>query len=83
MTETRVSAGDLRAAFEVAEQWLTANRAGINAINVYPVPDGDTGTNMVLTIRAALKDLPETPTHVGDLTAQVARAALLGARGNS
>ncbi len=83
MPDARVSAADLLRAFRVAEGWLAANRDGINAINVYPVPDGDTGTNMLLTVRAALRDLPEEPAHVGELTAQVARGALLGARGNS
>ncbi len=83
MTEARVDAPRLRAAFDVAERWLTANRDGINAINVYPVPDGDTGTNLLLTVRAALRDLPDSPTHVGELTALIARGALLGARGNS
>lgn len=83
MTEARVSVADLCAALRVAEQWLAANRAGINAINVYPVPDGDTGTNMLLTFRAAIKDLPESPRHLGEVTAIMARASLLGARGNS
>ncbi|MEX2372531.1 MAG: DAK2 domain-containing protein, partial [Dehalococcoidia bacterium] len=79
----RVTARDLLGAFRAAEQWLLANRDGINAINVYPVPDGDTGTNMLLTLRSAIRDLPEDPTHAGDLAAAIARAALLGARGNS
>lgn len=83
MTDARISASMLRAAFDVAERWLASNRDGINAINVYPVPDGDTGTNMLLTIRAALRDLPDATTHIGELTAQIARGALLGARGNS
>ncbi|MCK9486521.1 MAG: DAK2 domain-containing protein [Dehalococcoidia bacterium] len=83
MTDARVSAAMLRAAFEVAERWLAANRDGINAINVYPVPDGDTGTNMLLTVRAALREAPDAPLHVGELTARIARGALLGARGNS
>lgn len=83
MTGTRVSAVNFCAALRVAEEWLAANRAGINAINVYPVPDGDTGTNMLLTFRAAIKDLPESPTSLGEVTAAMARASLLGARGNS
>lgn len=77
----------LRRAFEVAERWLARNRDGINAINVYPVPDGDTGTNMLLTWRAALKGGAEG-SDVGGAGAaaylrRVAGGALMGARGNS
>ena len=79
----RLRAADLRAAFASAERWLTANRDGINAINVYPVPDGDTGTNMLLTLRAALRGIEELPGTVGETAQRFARAALLGARGNS
>jgi len=79
----RLSAADLRAAFASAERWLATNRDGINAINVYPVPDGDTGTNMLLTLRAALRGVEEVPSTVGETAQMIARAALLGARGNS
>ena len=72
----------LRDALQVAEHWLERNREAINAINVYPVPDGDTGTNMLLTLRAALAPATELAS-VGELTASMAEAALLGARGNS
>jgi len=83
MSDMRIDAPALRQAFGIAESWLATNRDGINAINVYPVPDGDTGTNMLLTIRYAFKELPDNPSHIGEMTAQVSRAALLGARGNS
>ncbi|MCK9496757.1 MAG: DAK2 domain-containing protein [Dehalococcoidia bacterium] len=79
----RLRAADLRAAFASAERWLATNRDGINAINVYPVPDGDTGTNMLLTLRAALRGVEELPPTVGETAQRIARAALLGARGNS
>ena len=59
-----------------AEAALDANRARIDDLNVYPVPDGDTGTNMLLTARAVV-----TALEGGD--EDVTRAALLGARGNS
>ena len=79
-----LAAVTLRAAFEVAERWLTANREAINAINVYPVPDGDTGTNMLLTWRAALKAGEGVPEEAaGAYLAVLAHGALLGARGNS
>ena len=58
----------------------------INALNVFPVPDGDTGTNMLLTMRAALEsdELPPPGTGtVAEVSAALSRGALLGARGNS
>lgn len=79
-----LDADALRHAFQVAEQWLARNRDGINAINVYPVPDGDTGTNMLLTWRAALKSgLEGNEAAAGVYLGHVARGALMGARGNS
>ncbi len=67
-----------------AARALEANQEAINALNVFPVPDGDTGTNMLLTMRSVL-DGARTgfPDHAGDAARIVARAALLGARGNS
>ncbi len=76
----------IRMAFVVAAAHaaLKAQVARINALNVYPVPDGDTGTNMLLTLESILKetrdnayDTPEAASKAG------ARAALMGARGNS
>ncbi len=81
-TATALDGVDLRHALQVAELWLEANREALNAINVYPVPDGDTGTNMLLTLRAANAALPETG-GVGAISKALADAALLGARGNS
>ena len=64
---------------------LEANADAINALNVFPVPDGDTGINMLLTLRAATSvDLPDAESAtVGAMSSAIARAALLGARGNS
>ena len=79
-----LAAVTLRAAFEVAERWLTANRDAVNAINVYPVPDGDTGVNMLLTWRAALRAGAGVPDQAaGAYLGALAHGALLGARGNS
>ncbi|MCX7680651.1 MAG: DAK2 domain-containing protein [Anaerolineae bacterium] len=64
--------------------WLQRHQALINSLNVYPVPDGDTGTNMVLTMQSAwaeIQDLPER--NVGRVARQMAHGALMGARGNS
>jgi DAK2 domain fusion protein YloV len=63
---------------------LERNRQRIDDLNVYPVPDGDTGTNMTLTARAVVEELDETDIDERlALIKQVTRAALMGARGNS
>ena len=66
-------------------EWLQANMDAVNALNVYPVPDGDTGTNMMLTLQAALRDAQENPGDgtVGAMSAVIGQGALRGARGNS
>ncbi|MGH2535018.1 MAG: DAK2 domain-containing protein [Thermomicrobiales bacterium] len=70
-----------------ATDWLTANRDHVNALNVFPVPDGDTGTNMALTMRAALDEALKLPADdrddAGQVAAKAAHGALMGARGNS
>ncbi len=64
--------------------WLEKHQAAINALNVYPVPDGDTGTNMVLTMQSAFREVQESPEEEVNVIAQkVAHGALMGARGNS
>ncbi len=55
----------------------------VNALNVYPVPDGDTGTNMLHTVRSALKYARDAEPTVAAITAAAAHGALMGARGNS
>jgi DAK2 domain fusion protein YloV len=63
---------------------LERNRERIDDLNVYPVPDGDTGTNLTLTARAVVEQLDGTPTEDRPgLVKEVTRAALMGARGNS
>jgi hypothetical protein len=70
--------------FQAASAWLDRHVPAVNALNVFPVPDGDTGTNMSLTMRAALAELnTRTYTSVSDLGHAVAQGALMGARGNS
>jgi uncharacterized protein len=64
--------------------WLTLNRDEVDALNVFPVPDGDTGTNMLLTLQSAVDDVRDFDDP--DLSAMARRAshgALMGARGNS
>ena len=64
--------------------WLDQNHEEVNALNVFPVPDGDTGTNMLLTMRSAYKQIQTNKsTHVGKVASDLAHGALMGARGNS
>jgi len=63
---------------------LERHQAAVNALNVYPVPDGDTGTNMLLTMQAAYAEIKDSPAdNVGAMAQKVAKGALMGARGNS
>ena len=62
---------------------LAANEALINDLNVFPVPDGDTGTNCVLTVHAALGGLDRGKSDPRAVLANAARDLQLGARGNS
>jgi DAK2 domain fusion protein YloV len=64
--------------------WLQHHQGAINVLNVYPVPDGDTGTNMVLTMRSAWAEIEDSPErNVGRVARQMSHGALMGARGNS
>ena len=64
--------------------WLKTNQQAVNSLNVFPVPDGDTGTNMVLTMQAAFEEVENSAVdNVGQLAHAIARGALMGARGNS
>ncbi len=64
--------------------WLRRHHELVNALNVFPVPDGDTGTNMLLTMEAAWQEIAGISDHeAGVLLQRVARGALMGARGNS
>ncbi len=82
-TET-YSGGELREMFAAATTWLERNAQAINSINVFPVPDGDTGTNMYLTMRATMDEAYESGSEaVNVVTGAMAKGALMGARGNS
>jgi DAK2 domain fusion protein YloV len=64
--------------------WLAANRDKINQLNVFPVPDGDTGTNMLLTLESAIEEMGEEDnSDLSQVAGKVAHGALMGARGNS
>lgn len=79
-----IEGDQLKHMFETATVWLERNVPTINALNVFPVPDGDTGTNMLLTMQSALRELDgSSATGVSQVIEKVARGALMGARGNS
>lgn len=75
----------------ITSRWLLAARdalmharAEIDALNVFPVPDGDTGTNMYLTMEAAVRGIGDASSDTfGDMVTSAARGAFMGARGNS
>lgn len=75
---------DLKKALLAGAAWLEEHREQINALNVFPVPDGDTGSNMSKTMQAAVKGIEDSAeTSASAISAKLAHGALLGARGNS
>jgi uncharacterized protein len=82
--EGDIDGHQLAAAYQAGARWLTRHAARIDALNVFPVPDGDTGTNMRLTLDAAVAAVAQHPSADAGAVAQTAaEGALLGARGNS
>jgi len=74
----------LRRLVEAGLTWLRTNQQIVNSLNVFPVPDGDTGTNMVLTMQAAVDEITNSnDRNFGKVSHAVAHGALMGARGNS
>src|SRR6187402_1945528 len=71
-----VTGDHLRAGFAAAASWLELKSASVNALNVFPVPDGDTGTNMSMTMRAAVE---AAAVELAPEASAVARAAARGA----
>jgi len=79
-----LSGYDLKLMVAAALSWLRQHQAEINALNVFPVPDGDTGTNMTLTMTSAWNEIADVDEeNIGRLAGKVAHGALMGARGNS
>jgi uncharacterized protein len=74
----------LKKMIEAGLAWLRTNQQTVNALNVFPVPDGDTGINMVLTMQAAFDEISMSPErNFGKVAHALAHGALMGARGNS
>ncbi|HHY56034.1 MAG TPA: DAK2 domain-containing protein [Chloroflexi bacterium] len=81
---TTLDARDLQSLFQAAYEWLAHNYELVNRLNVFPVPDGDTGTNMLLTIKSALANVRGQPhATVSDVAEAAAEGAHHGSRGNS
>lgn len=84
MVLKEIDSKKFRDMIRVATHRLGRNAEFINSLNVFPVPDGDTGTNMNLTIESGARAVSENPSsNVGDLTESLAKGMLMGARGNS
>lgn len=84
-TPSTLSVDDLRSVIATYGELLKTHRAVINRLNVYPVPDGDTGTNMSLTIEAVIGELKALNGDAGfsEVAKAIAHGSLMGARGNS
>ena len=79
-----ISGQDLREMFAAATKWLAKSASDIDAMNVFPVPDGDTGTNMLLTMRSSVDEAYQASQRsVCEVAQAMAKGALMGARGNS
>lgn len=84
LLQSPLNGNGLMLLFEAGLIWLTTNQAYVNSLNVFPVPDGDTGTNMVLTMQAAFKEADQIRSNnAGETARAFAQGALMGARGNS
>ena len=82
-TLDHLGAADLRAVVEAYNDALAAHREPINRLNVYPVPDGDTGTNMSLTLGSVCDELGGAEDDLAAVCKAISHGSLMGARGNS
>jgi uncharacterized protein len=84
LPEKLLRAGDFKKMLLGASIFFNREKERINALNVFPVPDGDTGTNMSMTLQSAIEgSLSYSGDSIGELSEVVAQKALMGARGNS
>ena len=83
-TLERLGADDLASVVVAYRDLLRRHQAALNRLNVYPVPDGDTGTNMALTLESVVAELPDPDrSDLAAVCAAVSHGSLMGARGNS
>lgn len=81
---THITASVMKRMFIAGGKMLEVNKSQVDALNVFPVPDGDTGTNMSLTMMSAVKEINSlTSTSMSEFSDKLAKGALRGARGNS
>ena len=79
-----INGPEFREMFAAATSWLEKSASDIDALNVFPVPDGDTGTNMLLTMRSTVEEAYKVnEASVSAVAQAMANGALMGARGNS
>ncbi|WP_430154535.1 DAK2 domain-containing protein [Paenibacillus algorifonticola] len=84
MSKGFINGSDFTAMAVLGAELLNQNVDKVNALNVFPVPDGDTGTNMNLTIASGIRELRSKPSdHLGKSTEVLSKGLLMGARGNS
>jgi DAK2 domain fusion protein YloV len=84
LRKTKIDGQSLKRLVEAGVTWLRTNQQIVNSLNVFPVPDGDTGTNMLLTLTSAYSEIKDSgEKHFGRMAGMVAKGALMGARGNS
>ena len=81
---TTLDGQQVKSLIEAATLWLKTNVQLVNSLNVFPIPDGDTGSNMMMTLQAGWNEIAvSSEDHAGAVFSAVAKGALMGARGNS
>ncbi|MGO4376200.1 DAK2 domain-containing protein, partial [Paenibacillus sp. MCAF20] len=84
MSKRFINGSDFAAMALLGAEYLQRNAEHVNALNVFPVPDGDTGTNMNLTMTSGIRELRSKPSAgVGKAAEALSKGLLMGARGNS
>ncbi len=84
MNVTEISAGQFQEMVQAGATRLHTNAEYVNSLNVFPVPDGDTGTNMNLSMTSGAKAVADSRSEkVGELAGALSKGLLMGARGNS
>jgi DAK2 domain fusion protein YloV len=84
LRKKQINGQSMKRLVEAGLTWLRTNQQTVNALNVFPVPDGDTGTNMVLTMQSAWNEVKDLGyRNISDMANAVSKGALMGARGNS
>ncbi len=79
-----INGSEFKEMLATATGWLEKSASDIDALNVFPVPDGDTGTNMLLTMRSSIEEVYQSAnSSVSSVAQATAHGALMGARGNS